>query len=101
MSANDGATKPRTREAMRRDFMAISVNSLSGAKATFEIYSAFGGAVGVPFERRFVTTREIVTVLTRITRITRSEIQFGIGNRWATIIFVPTKNRINESPVLR
>src|SRR4051812_28150419 len=101
MSANEEATKAKTREAIMGVFMATSVNSFSVGKATFEIYSRFGGAVGAPFERRFVTTREIVMVLARITRMTRSEIQFGIGNRRATIIFVPTKKRISASPVLR
>src|ERR1041385_45738 len=101
MSANEEATKPRNSAATRRDFMATSVNSFPAAKAIFEIYFRPGGVEGSPLERRFVTMRETVMVLTRIARMTRSEIQFGIGNRRAAIIVVPTKYRISARPVLR
>src|SRR5256714_12473811 len=79
--------------------MALSVNSFSAANATLEIYSKPGG--GESADLRFVTAREIVIVSPRMATIMRSEIQFGIGKRRATIIFVPTKKRMRGSPGLR
>src|ERR1700730_9347203 len=114
MSANEVAAKPRTSAAARNVFMALPAKRVSAAKATFQIlpavagiadpgkipsstagiidpgYSAGGSDGGV----RFVAANETVIVIAKMAKIFRREIQFGIGNRLARIIFVPTKKRM-------
>src|SRR5205085_7951449 len=89
----------RNREPAQRQAMFSWRVQLSDFSARTQLLKCDynGGAAAT----LLVATSETVMVNVKITRITRSEIEFGMGRRSARIIFVPTKKRMSARPVLR